>query len=104
MLYKKMKSSVKKSNLRLATPVFVNHNSCDGCGICTEVCPMQLFEMKEITDKEQTELSFFGRLKVRIKGNVKSYVIDPESCIACGKCVISCHEHAITVRDYKRST
>ena len=101
-LNQKMKLSMKKSNIRLANPVFVNLNACDGCGMCVDVCPAQLFEIKELTLKEISELSFIGKLKVRIKGKAKSYAAKPNECIECGKCVSSCHEHAITVRNLKK--
>ena len=94
---------MKKSNMTISAPVFVNPNACDGCGLCTEVCPTQVFETKELTNKERKALSFFGRLKVRIKGNIKSHVARPDKCIVCGQCVRSCHEHAITVRNLKKS-
>lgn len=94
---------MKKNINRMITPVFVNLNVCDGCGLCAEICPSQVFEMKKITVKEIKTLSFFGRLKVRIKGNVKSYVATPDECISCSKCASSCHEHAITLNGLKIS-
>ena len=80
-------------------PVTVNHNSCDGCGVCAEVCPTDVFEMKDITDEQIRSLSFFGRLKVRVKGKKKSYVVSPDACIACGTCVKQCHERAISLHE-----
>lgn len=90
-----------RSNVSDSDAVFVNSNACDGCGMCSSICPEQVFEMKELTKQEVSELSFFGRLKVRIKGNVKSEVVNADACVACGKC-LSCHEHAITVAKLKK--
>ena len=93
-----------QNNTRNSVPVLVKLNACDGCGQCAIICPTQVFEMDELTTQEIGELSFLGRLKVRIKGNLKSHVTSPDACIACGKCMRSCHEHAITVRDFKRNS
>ena len=68
----KMKIQMKRSNERIPVPVYINPNASDGCGLCAVICPGQVFEMKEISTREINELSFFGRLKVRIKGNVKA--------------------------------
>ncbi len=92
-----------KNKIEIAASVFVNLNACDGCGVCATACPTGVFSMKGLNDDEINELSFLGRLKVRIKGNKKSDVEKPDACIACGKCVSSCHEHAITVKGLKRS-
>jgi NAD-dependent dihydropyrimidine dehydrogenase PreA subunit len=80
----------------LSPPIQINTNKCDGCGTCTEICPNQVFEMEEISQNEIQSLSFFGRLKVRIKGNVKSKITNPQNCTSCGKCIKNCHENAIT--------
>ncbi len=86
-----------------SAPLNINPNACDGCGVCIDICPAQVFEMVELSKEEINELSFFGRLKVRIKGNVKSQVVHPESCIECGKCVSACHERAISLHRLKQS-
>lgn len=91
-----------RSNVSDLDAVFINSNACDGCGMCASVCPTKVFEMKELTGQEVSELSFFGRLKVKIKGKVKSEVVNADACIACGKC-LSCHERAITVKKLKET-
>lgn len=93
---------MRRNNIPSTSPVFVNLDACDGCGLCVDVCPKGLFEMKELSDEEHGQLSFVGKIKVRIKGRTKSYVTQPDDCISCGKCVRSCHERAITVRDMKK--
>lgn len=77
--------------------VKINPNACDGCASCAEVCPEEVFEMISISEAERKQLSFPGRLKVRIKGNTKSFVAHPDACVACGRCETLCHERAIKV-------
>lgn len=88
---------MKRNRAEISEPVSVNFNACDGCGMCVQVCPSEVFTMRELIVEEVRELSFFGRLKVRIKGNVKSEVVAPDACLLCGKCADNCHEKAITV-------
>ena len=48
--------------------IMINENSCDGCGQCVEVCPRDAMALKSLTKDEVKQMSFKGRLKVRIKG------------------------------------
>ena len=48
---------------------------CTGCGLCTEVCPHQVFEIK---DK-------------------KAQIVDRDKCMECGACQINCAFGAIHV-------
>ncbi|MGM5488252.1 MAG: 4Fe-4S dicluster domain-containing protein [Nanobdellota archaeon] len=54
----------------------VNKNKCTGCGTCVDVCPMDVFELKE-----------------------KAEVKNPDECIGCRACELQCPEQAITVSD-----
>lgn len=92
---------MKKNKVIISTPVHVNLNACDGCGVCVDVCSMNVFEIKEISKETMNDLSFMGKIKVKIKGHQKSNVINAAACIACGKCVSSCHERAIFVKEIK---
>ncbi|MDQ7793606.1 MAG: mercury methylation ferredoxin HgcB [bacterium] len=49
---------------------------CDGCGLCLEVCPRQVFarEGKAIA------------------------IVDRDACMECGACARNCHRGAVTVR------
>ena len=57
----------------------VDHEKCNGDAICYDVCPVtpNVFEMRD-------ELS---------------WVVNPDECIACGACEVSCPEGAITLVD-----
>ena len=53
----------------------LNVDKCNGCGMCTVVCPHNVFEIK---DK-------------------KSNIIDKDACMECGACEKNCKPKAITV-------
>jgi NAD-dependent dihydropyrimidine dehydrogenase PreA subunit len=48
---------------------------CTGCGMCLEVCPRAVFEMR----------------------NGKAQVVDRDACIECGACETNCQAEAISV-------
>ena len=55
----------------------VNKSKCTGCGTCVNVCPVNVFELK----------------------NGKSEPVRAEECISCRACENSCPEGAIKVKD-----
>ena len=48
---------------------------CTGCGTCSEVCPVGVFEIKD----------------------GKSVAVKPEECLVCRACEVQCPEAAIQV-------
>lgn len=76
----------------------VDFNKCEAKGPCIEVCPYDVFEMKPISDEDFKTLSFIGKLKTRVHGKDKAYVVKSDSCQACGLCVTACPEKAIKLR------
>ncbi len=64
--------------------VKVDHDKCNGDAVCVDVCPVAVFELKE--------LPAYG-------GKKKSVVVNEDACIACMACVIQCPEEAITVTE-----
>lgn len=75
--------------------IMINESSCDGCGTCVATCPKDALALKTLTDEEIKQMSFKGRLKVRIKGNEKAYVKNYDACTTCNLCLKQCHEMAI---------
>ena len=59
----------------------LDQHKCVGCGRCKEVCPHQLFEIKN---------------KPPLKG-LKAEIIDKDSCMECGACSKNCPVNAIYV-------
>lgn len=53
----------------------LNSDACIGCALCLEVCPHQVFELR---DK-------------------KSHIVLTNDCMECGACAINCPTSAINV-------
>ena len=49
---------------------------CNGCGLCVQVCPHNVFVME----------------------NRQARIIDLDACMECGACAMNCAESAISVR------
>jgi 2-oxoglutarate ferredoxin oxidoreductase subunit delta len=65
-------------------PVWVNTNNCKACDICVSVCPSGVLGMKY----EST-----STLGAMISIN------NPEACIGCNECELTCPDFAIYVAD-----
>ncbi len=76
----------------------IDWNMCDGCGKCVEFCPQSVLELKEISQADYKKLRWFGKMKVKFKGSIKSNVINASDCIGCGECADNCHENAIKLK------
>ncbi len=59
--------------------VKVDRKLCDGEALCTDLCPVNVFEMKNI------------------KGFNKSFPVREKDCIICMICEVNCPKKAITV-------
>ncbi|MBW1893676.1 MAG: 4Fe-4S binding protein [Deltaproteobacteria bacterium] len=55
--------------------LILNEDFCIGCGLCTQVCPHSVFELR----------------------NTKAKLVDIDACIECGACVNNCPTNAIEV-------
>ncbi|NPV92334.1 MAG: 4Fe-4S binding protein [Firmicutes bacterium] len=53
----------------------LSSEKCTGCGMCTEVCPHQVFKIEDR----------------------KALITDRDACMECGACAINCPFSAITV-------
>jgi heterodisulfide reductase subunit A len=71
-------------------PLGVKRDLCSGCGLCTEVCPV------EVADEFNQGLSKRKAIYVRhplVAAN--AYLIDWDNCTRCGACVEKCPSKAI---------
>lgn len=64
--------------------VKVDWEKCNGDGVCVEVCPVEVFELQNVPDFEDTE---------------KSVPVREDECILCMACVASCPTEAIAVEE-----
>lgn len=53
----------------------IDTEKCDGCGTCVDVCPVEVFELK----------------------NNKSVVVNLDECLVCRACEVQCPNSAIEI-------
>jgi 4Fe-4S ferredoxin len=88
--------SIKQENLKeivierryLTTDYLLrlNKNLCNGCGICSEVCPKEAI-------KEIPPSVYEGHLLEK-----PTIDIDEDSCILCGECAVLCPLNALSIK------
>ena len=66
---------MKHNYLKNVTTLTLREDKCTGCGMCTEVCPHEVFEIIE----------------------KQAYIIDRDSCMECGACAMNCPAGALEV-------
>jgi len=77
----------------------IDRNRCEGKKDCVEVCPYDVFEVRRIDDADFAALGFFGKVKSIAHGRQTAYTPAADRCRACGLCVVSCPEKAISIID-----
>lgn len=69
----------------------IDEKKCNGCGICVEICPMDVLRLETkidiITQSEQK-----GHLR-----KYTAYIAYPEDCMTCYTCELKCPTEAIDV-------
>lgn len=66
---------MKHKYLKNVVTLKLDADRCTGCGRCIEVCPHNVFELKDR----------------------KAVIINRDFCIECGACVKNCPFHAVAV-------
>ncbi len=70
---------------------------CVGCGLCTEVCPV------EVPDTFNAGLSKRKAIYLPVPHEIPNpYIIDIAACNRCGECVKACPTHAIRLSEQER--
>jgi adenylylsulfate reductase subunit B len=59
-------------------PPIIEKEKCNACGVCVDICPMDVFRMKK--EKEMPEIRY------------------PDECWHCNACVLDCKQEAIKLR------
>ena len=75
----------------------IDRTRCEGKRDCVEVCPYDVFEVRRMEDADFAALSFFMKMKSRAHGRQTAYTPRANACRACGLCVVSCPEKAISL-------
>jgi NAD-dependent dihydropyrimidine dehydrogenase PreA subunit len=65
------------------TKVTVDLDKCSGDSVCVDLCPVAVFELKEVQGHE-------GK---------KAVVVNNDACIACRACEVQCSTQCITVTE-----
>ena len=73
----------------------IDRNRCEAKAACVDVCPFDVFEIRDLRPSDRAGLSLRGRIKAWAHGNRQAYVVQPDNCHACGLCVSACPEAAI---------
>jgi heterodisulfide reductase subunit A len=73
-------------------PNYVNMKRCTFCGLCEDVCPIEISENFNLGKRKAVYMSF-------PQVYPHSYIIDVEACNRCGKCVDACPAKAINLKD-----
>jgi 4Fe-4S ferredoxin len=74
----------------------IDRNRCEGKAGCVAVCPYNVFSIESLPPLEWRALSARGKLKGLFHGWKQAFTPNADACHACGLCVSSCPEHAIT--------
>jgi NAD-dependent dihydropyrimidine dehydrogenase PreA subunit len=84
-------------NNRKRIPV-IDYNKCTGRGICVEVCPEDIFEIRNLDQIEFCEETKTAGLcpepHYAAKGK-RSYPVNIDNCTECEICIEKCPEQAI---------
>ena len=80
----------------------VDRNRCEGKRDCVRVCPYDVFEVRVLDAADRAALSWFGGLKSWAHGHRQAYVVRPNDCHACQRCIEACPEDALRLAPVPR--
>lgn len=73
----------------------VDAQRCEGAGPCVQVCPVNVFTLRQPSRAENAALDWKAKVKVWVHGGKQAFVTDADACRGCGLCVEACPERAI---------
>ena len=78
-------------------PAGVDWLKCVGCGVCTQVCPVEVPDM--FNSGLSKRKAIYPAAPYRV---LNSYRIDFSACTRCGACVVACPTGAVYLREMER--
>lgn len=73
----------------------VDEETCAGCGVCVDLCPVEAIELAE----EPVAAVTYGIMTVISGNKVVARIV--EGCIGCGSCASYCPSGAMSLKNYK---
>ncbi len=83
-----MASAVGMRYLKDVVTLQLDTETCNGCGICVDVCPHEVFEIVEKKEKKEK----------KERKEKKARIIDRDACMECGACALNCSVGSLTVQ------
>lgn len=87
----------EQNNQQKRIPV-IDYNKCTGQGVCVEVCPVDIFEIRnldQIEFCEETKASGMCPEPTFATKAKRSYPVNIDDCTECEICIEKCPEQAI---------
>ncbi|MDN7903366.1 ferredoxin family protein [Burkholderia diffusa] len=75
----------------------VDPKRCEGKGDCVAVCPYTVFEIGRMPDDQFAAMPLIAKLRLWAHGRQTAFTPNSDACRACGACVTSCRERAISL-------
>lgn len=76
----------------------IDRNRCEGKAECVKVCPVSVFSVGTLPKNERSGLSIRGKLKGLAHRWQQALLVNPQACEACGLCIKTCPEKAISLK------